>query len=79
MLCVIISIDEMTMYFKGSHVYKIKMTYKSEGDVLQEDDICQKGYTYQIFMCTDTGLKTYLAKILSPLYDIFTALFDNVE
>ena len=29
------------------------MEYKSEGVVLQPNDICQKGYTYQIFIFTD--------------------------
>ena len=42
--------DEMTMHFKFHHAEKIRMTHKSEGGVLQTDDIFQKGYTYQIFM-----------------------------
>ena len=29
------------------------MTYKEEGDELLADDILQKVYTYQIFMCND--------------------------
>ena len=42
--------DEMTMHFKFHHSEKIRMTHKSEGGVLQTDDIFHKGYTYQIFM-----------------------------
>ena len=55
------------------------MTYKLEGHGLQADGICQKGYTYQMFMCTYRTPKTYLAKSLSPLHARGMALFHNVE
>ena len=29
---------------------KIRMAYKAEGDGLQIDNLCHKGYTYQMFM-----------------------------
>ena len=51
MLGVTFSLDVITMSFKGRHEYKISMTYKSEGDLLQTDNIFHKGYTYQIFIC----------------------------
>ena len=73
-LVVTISIDEITTNFKGNNADQIRMTYTAEGDGLQEDAICQKGYTYQSFICTDTSLKKYLSKILSPLHDILMAL-----
>ena len=78
-LSVTISIDEMTANFKGNNADQINMMYKAEGDGLQEDSLCQKGYIYQAFMCTDPNLKTYLSKILSPLHDILMALFDTIE
>ena len=78
MLSVSISIDKITMYFKGQHSEKIIMTYKSEGYGLQEDDIFQKGCIYQIFICTDTAPKTYFFKRLLPLHDIVMTLFSNV-
>ena len=53
MIRVTISIDEMTMNFKGHHKDRIRMSYKQEGYGLQADASFQKGYTYQIFMCND--------------------------
>ena len=53
MLGVTFFVDEMTMSFKAHHLEKISMTYKSEADVLQIDDVFHIGYTYQIFVCND--------------------------
>ena len=55
------------------------MTYKSKGEVLQTYDLCQKGYTYQIFRCNATSPKRYLAKrMLSPHARVM-ALFGTFE
>ena len=35
------------------------MTYKEEDYGLQSDDICKKGYKYQIFMCTNNVQTKY--------------------
>ena len=74
----IISIYETTTNFKGKNADQIRMTYKAEGDGLQADDICKKGYTYQVFMCTDPA-QFFLSKILSPIHDRLMVLFDTVE
>ena len=50
MIRVTFSKDEITMRFKGLRAKKIRMAYKAEGDGLYTDDICQNGYTYQMFM-----------------------------
>ena len=71
--------NEITMRFKGHHADKIRMAYKSEGDGLQTDDIFQKGYTYQIFICNYPVSKTYLAKRLSLLYPRVMEISDNEE
>ena len=46
-----VSIYEITMRFKGHSADKISTMYKSEVIRLQADALCQKGYTYEIFMC----------------------------
>ena len=55
MLGVTFSVDEITMIFKGHHVEKINMTYKTEGDGLKTDDIFRKDthikYLYGIILC----------------------------
>ena len=67
MLGVTFYIDEMTMHFKGHHAEKIGMMYKAEGDGLQIDDIFQKGYTYQIFICDDPVSKHIYLKVYRHL------------
>ena len=78
MLGVAFYIDEMIMHFKGHHEDKKRMTYKAKGDGLQTFDICQKVYTYQIFICNDPSPETYLAKYVLPLHARVMALFDTV-
>ena len=79
MLGFAIYIYEMTMHLKGHYADKISITYRGEGYISHTDGICQKGYTYQIFMCTDTVPKTCLDKILSPLHARVMTLFDTAE
>ena len=78
MLGVTFSIDEITMRFKGNHAFKIRMTYKSEGDGEQTDEKFQKGYKYQIFMCNNPVPKTHLSKIMLPLDARAMSHFDTV-
>ena len=73
-LSVTISIDEIATNFKGNNGDQINMIYKAEFYGLQADALCQKGYTYQVFVCNDPNLKQYLSKILSPFHDILMAL-----
>ena len=47
------SVDEMNMSFKVHHAEKNIMRYKAEGEVLHTEDIFQKEYTYQLFICND--------------------------
>ena len=73
-----ISIDEMTMRFKGRHKDKRRITYKAEGDGFQADALCQEGYTYQVFMRNDPAPKKYLKQGLSPLHSRVMSLFDSL-
>ena len=41
-----ISLDEMTISFKGNHVDKLRINFKRTGDGFQCDAICQDGYCY---------------------------------
>ena len=49
MLGVAFYIDEITMRFKDHHVGK-NDDIKSQGDGLQTNALCNRGYTYKIFM-----------------------------
>ena len=55
------------------------MTYKEEDYGLQSDDICKKGYKYQIFTCNDHAAKTYLDKILPSILAKVVDLLDTVD
>ena len=55
------------------------MTYKEEVNELQTNAICQKWYTYQVCMCTDTVTKICLDKSMSQLYVRVMDIFDTVE
>ena len=55
------------------------MIYKSKGDELQTYDICQKGYTYQIFICDDTFSETYIVNTIFSLHARVMTSFDTVE
>ena len=55
------------------------MTYRPKCDGLQAYSLRQKGYTYQIFMCNDLLIKTYLDQRMLPLHARVMAYFDTVE
>ena len=55
------------------------MTYKAKGDLLQTYALCQKVYTYQIFMCNGPLPKTYVSKIMLPLHNRVMDSFDTVD
>ena len=65
--------------FQRSPCGQKSMMHTSKVDGLQTYYLCQKGYTYQIFMCNDTSPKTYLAKRMLPLHAIMTTLFYTAE
>ena len=67
------------MRFKGQHQGKRIITYKNEEDRFQADILCQKGFTYQIFMRKDPEPPTYFKQGLSPFYYRTMALFDQVN
>ena len=74
-----ISVDEMTMRFKGKHKDKLRITYKKEGDGFQADALYDDGYTLQVYMRNDPAPKKYLSKGLSPLHTRVMSLFDVLE
>ena len=51
------SVDEMTMRFKGKHRDKLRITYKKEGDGFQADALCDDGYILQVHMRNDPAQK----------------------
>ena len=52
---------------------------RAKCDGLQTYALCQKGYTYNFFMCTDTFPKKHLAKRILPLHARVMEFFDTVE
>ena len=54
-------------------------TYKEKGYLLQTYALCQKEYTYKIFMCNDPSPKTYLAKSMLLIHARVVASFYTVE
>ena len=74
-----LSVDEITIGFKGYHRDKKRITCKAEEDGFQCDTLCQDGFTYQIYMRNDRVLAKYLKQGLSPLHSRIMALFDTVE
>ena len=74
-----VSVDEMTMRFKGKHRDKLRITYKKEGDGFQADALCDDGYTLQVHMQNDPAPKKYLKEGLSPLHARVMSLFDVLE
>ena len=79
MIGVAFFVDEMNMHFKGHPADKVRMVDKAEVYGLQGDSLCQKVYTYQIFMYNDPPPKTYLDWSMSLLHSIAVDIFDNVE
>ena len=55
------------------------MTHKEKGYGLQTYALCQKVYTYKIFICNDPLEKTYLAKRMLPLHSRVMDFFGTVD
>ena len=41
-----LAVDYQTIFLKGRHVYKMRISYKNKWGGFQVDDICDQGYTY---------------------------------
>ena len=50
LLALLIIIDEKTVGFRGNHKEKIWITYKTEGDGFQMDEICDCGFRYSFYL-----------------------------
>ncbi|GFH49623.1 hypothetical protein CTEN210_06099 [Chaetoceros tenuissimus] len=74
-----LSVDEMTMRFKGKHKDKRRITYKREGDGFQADALCEDGFTIQVYMRNHPAPKKYLKQGASPLHSRVLALFDVLQ
>ena len=74
-----LSVDEMTMRFKGKHKDKRRITYKKEGDGFQADALCEDGFTIQIYMRNHPAPKKYMKEGASPLHSRVLALFDVLQ
>lgn len=73
-----VSVDEMTIGFKGKHRDKKRITYKAEGDGFQADALCDDRYTLQVFPRNDPAPREYIKKGLSPLHSR-VKLFDVLQ
>ena len=59
-----LSVDEMTIWCKGSHCDILCITYKNEGDGFQSDDaLCQEGFCF-VIINTSRGMNHHPASIL---------------
>ena len=74
-----LSVDEMTMGFKGKHQDKLWITCKKAGDGFQSDAICDDGFCFQIYMRNDPPPQKYIIKNLSPLHSRVMWLFDSLN
>ena len=74
-----VSIDEMTMRFKGKHADKLRVTYKNEGDGFQCDALCQDGYCYQFYFRNEPAPSQYLREDMSPLHARVMSLFNSLK
>ena len=79
LLGVDISVDEMTMRFKGKHVDKLRITYKKEGDGFQCDALCQDGYCYSFFFRNEPAPKEFTDMGMSPLHARCMWLFNKLQ
>ena len=74
-----VAVDEMNIRLKGHNLYKLRITYKSEGDGFQTDTLCDDGYFYQVYMQNEPSPKKYLKQGLSPLHYRTMALFHSLK
>lgn len=52
-----LSLDEMTIGFKGRHYLVTRIKYKKEGDGFQCDAICEDGYCYTFYFRCDNPVR----------------------
>ena len=74
-----VAVNKMTMRFKGHHRDKLHITYKDEGDGFQDDDLCDDGYCYQVYMRNDPAPKKYLKQGIYPPHSRAMDLFDSLK
>ena len=76
-----ISVDEITVRFKGPHQDKLCITYKNEGDGFQADALCQEGYCYQVYMRNNPAPRKYTRGDMgmSPLHARVFSLYDSLK
>ena len=79
LLGILVSVDKMTIRFKGKHADKLQITYKNEGDGFQCDALCQDGYCYQFYFRNQPAPRFYLRQGMSPLHSRVMALFDALR
>ena len=73
-----ISIDEMTIGFKGRHVHKLRINYKKEGDGFQCEALCSDGYTFTIYFRNQAASERFLSKGLSPLHSRVASMLSQL-
>ena len=79
-LCgVTISIDEMTIGFKGMHIDKRRITYKNEGDSFQCDTLRDDGFVYQVYFRNDPASVKLIKEGISPLHCRVLSLMDHLK
>ena len=74
-----VSVDEITMQYKGTHRDIFRITYKKEGDGFQTDTLFQDGFCYQHYMRNEPAPPKYLSQGYSSLHSRVLYLFDSLK
>ena len=70
--------DEQTMRFQGRSAFKMRITYKAEGDGFQCDAICQDGFTYCFYFRQSPPPAKFTTMGFSPLHARILGLFETL-
>ena len=74
-----ISVDEQTCGFQCRHPYKLRITYKNQGDKFQGDALCDNVYTFTLYFRHEPPLENYTKQGISPFYARVMYLFDSCD
>ena len=79
-LLVLVRLNGIEHSVKGMYQYKLRITYKDEGDGFQAEGLYNDGYCYQVYMRNDYVLENYLKQGLCLFHSRTKAmLFDFLK
>lgn len=70
--------DEQTCGFQGRSQFKLRITYKAEGDGFQCDAICDSGYTYDFHFRQSPAPAKWLKRGFSPLHSRVLGMLEKL-